>query len=142
YEVVRLGSRSEGSSRCRPQAWALSTYAVAPVAGSPAGGPPAGAGRPAPPSPATSTHPSTGRPSGSTVRTGTLRPPVAAWSTSRNPGPPSASGRGVTASPGAPARHPSARARAASTAESVPANLSGHTTTRIGPESARSQTDE
>ena len=54
------------SSRCRPQAWALSTYAVAPTS---------------------STSPATGRPSGSTVGTGDAgAPPSAAASTSTKPG--------------------------------------------------------
>jgi hypothetical protein len=51
------------------------------------------------------------------------------WSTDRNPGPPSAIGRTVTVSDGRTDRQPSAMADDACTADRVPANLSGQTTT-------------
>jgi hypothetical protein len=108
--VVRFGSRSSSPSKCRPQAWALSTYAVAP---------------------STSTRPLTGRPSGSIVGTSMVAASgSAAASTSTKPGPPSDSGRRTRSSPGATERQPAANASATSTAGSVPANLSGQISTR------------
>src|SRR5258705_1958695 len=74
-----------------------------------------------------------GSPSGPVVGTSTRCPDIATASTSRNPGPPSANGRTVTASAGAAASQPSAIAAAAAGAETVPANLSGHTRTRTTP---------
>ena len=73
----------------------------------------------------TKTSPAAGRPSGSTVRTGIRRPSRAAASTSRKPGPPSASGRASSSSPGATSRQPWLTAATTSGAERVPANLSG-----------------
>ena len=86
-----------------------------------------------------STSAAAGRPSGSTVGTGSRRPPSAEASTSMKPGPPSANGLVTVSSSGRAACQPSAIASAACTAVSVPANLSGQISTRTGVESASSQ---
>src|SRR6185312_8450375 len=107
--LVTSGSRSAAVSRCRPQAWADSTYAV---------------------SLTTSTAPTAGRPSGSVVCTGTVCPSSTVDSTSTNPGPPSDIGSRTSSSSGATWFQPARIASAASTAVSVPSKASGATTTR------------
>ncbi len=112
-KVVASSPRRSGSGvRCRPQAWALSTYAV---------------------SPSSSSDPGTSSPYGPETVTASSSPPREACSTSTKPGPPSAIGTSSSSSSGARRRQPSAIACAASTALSVPANLSGAIRTRMPP---------
>src|SRR4051794_18043972 len=74
---------------------------------------------------------STGSPSGPVTRATRREPPRADSRVSRVPSPPSASGISTTSSN--PARvSPAAMAAAASSARSVPRNLSGHATARVG----------
>ena len=93
-----------------PHACALSTYAVSPTSSTVAG-----------------TVSSNGPETDSTSSS----PPSAALSTSTKPGPPSDIGARSISSSGACRRHPVAIASAASTALSVPANLSGATNIRM-----------
>src|SRR5205814_7433005 len=113
--VVTLGSRSSGRSRCRPQVWAHSMYAV---------------------SPTSRTSARAGRPSGSHADTGMRQARTDDSITSRKPGPPSESGRTTSSSAGATDRHPATTAAAAWGADRVPANLSGQTSTRMAAQSA------
>ena len=73
------------------------------------------------------------RPRGPRTVSASSSPPSAACSTSTNPGPPSDIGARSSSSSGACRAQPSAIASAASTAVSVPANLSGATRTRMRP---------
>ena len=78
-----------------------------------------------------STVAGTGSPSGPRTVHASSSPPSAACSTSTNPGPPSDIGARSSSSSGACRAQPAAIASAASTAVSVPANLSGATRTRM-----------
>ncbi len=108
---VVADSASTPPVRCRPHAWALSTYAVSPTTSTDRAGSAhrrvRGRSRPA------------ARPRGRRGRTST------------KPGPPSDIGARSSSSAGACRAQPVAIASAASTAVSVPANLSGATRTRM-----------
>ena len=82
-------------------------------------------------SPTSSTVAGTVSPNGPETDSTSSSPPSAALSTSTKPGPPSDIGARSISSSGACRRHPAAIASAASTALSVPANLSGATKIRM-----------
>ena len=90
HVLVMAGLRSSAASRCRPVAWADSTYAVR-----------------RPSLSANSSAPGTSRPSGSVVVASTVVPSgLEVARTSRKPGPPSESGMRVRRSCGDERRHP------------------------------------